>query len=595
MVFLRSAALLATAARASNWGDGNGKVGDVPASFDCAMRKAAYDFGKKLVPRQGSFEALYYALDLNSDDCHVDYDAFAGPKADDVILPADAVYVAPGGAGDGAAASPLGALQAAYDLAASRASKTVVLRGGTHFVDEPVLLTSAHSGLRVAAYPGEAPKVSGGVELDVAWKRVKGSDVNLYVSDVDVDDVPGLQIDGVRSTRARYPNLPGGLEVSCGYGCMIPSANATWTPPDFDRFGEVEYFTDNRSDTLRDDTPDGWFQRYMVGREGLCSVYDPPVSYWCSEKPSGGGAFAFRTPSGVAIDLPNAPYADAGDALFFVWRPARWANWMFEVAAERGGNYTFGRGGNQGARGSDNGGDFFVENVFEELDYPNEFFFDKKAKKLYLVHNGTGAPPDDATVVATKQRVLLNVSGTQWDPVRDVKHEGVTFTSTRYTYMDPHGVPSAGDWALDRVAAVFLQGTEGVTFEKCAFDRLDGNAVMVSGYNRGATIVDSDFSFVGGNAVAAWGYTNETATDPGRPGVVNENWPAAGVDGTDGEHPVGTTVRGCTAREVGLYEKQSSFYVQAKTAASKIEGNVFFNGARRRPAFSFEKRVGRDR
>ena len=585
MVFLRSAALLATAARASNWGDGNGKVGDVPASFDCAMRKAAYDFGKKLVPRQGSFEALYYALDLNSDDCHVDYDAFAGPKADDVILPADAVYVAPGGAGDGAAASPLGALQAAYDLAASRASKTVVLRGGTHYVQEPVLLTRKHSGLRVVAYPGEAPKVSGGVELDVAWKRVKGSDVNLYVSDVDVDDVPGLQIDGVRSTRARYPNLPGGLEVSCGYGCMIPSANATWTPPDFDRFGEVEYFTDNRSDTLRDDTPDGWFQRYMVGREGLCSVYDPPVSYWCSEKPSGGGAFAFRTPSGVAIDLPNAPYADAGDALFFVWRPARWANWMFEVAAERGGNYTFGRGGNQGARGSDDGGDFFVENVFEELDYPNEFFFDKKAKKLYLVHNGTGAPPDDATVVATKQRVLLNVSGTQWDPVRDVKHEGVTFTSTRYTYMDPHGVPSAGDWALDRVAAVFLQGTEGVTFDKCAFDRLDGNAVMVSGYNRGATIVDSDFSFVGGNAVAAWGYTNETATDPGRPGVVNENWPAAGVDGTDGEHPVGTTVRGCTAREVGLYEKQSSFYVQAKTAASKIEGNVFFNGARRRPAF----------
>jgi hypothetical protein len=255
---------------------------------------------------------------------------------------------------------------------------------------------------------------------------------------------------------------------------------------------------------------------------------------------------------------------------------------MFEVGAYNASanNFTFGRGGNPGARGHDQGGDWFVENVFEELDYPNEFFFDKKTKKLYLVHNGTGAPPDAATVVATKQRVLLNVSGTQWDPVRDVKHEGVTFTSTRYTYMDPHGVPSAGDWALDRVAAVFLQGTEGVTFDKCAFDRLDGNAVMVSGYNRGATIVDSDFSFVGGNAIAAWGYTNETATDPGRPGVVNENWPAAGVDGTDGEHPVGTTVKGCTAREVGLYEKQSSFYVQAKTAASKIEGNVFFNGPR---------------
>lgn len=73
----------------------------------------------------------------------------------------------------------------------------------------------------------------------------------------------------------------------------------------------------------------------MVGTHGLCSVYDPPVSYWCSEQPSGGGAFAFRTPSGVTPKpgaLPNAPYKDASDALFFVWRPARWSNWMFELA-----------------------------------------------------------------------------------------------------------------------------------------------------------------------------------------------------------------------------------------------------------------------
>jgi hypothetical protein len=82
--------------------------------------------------------------------------------------------------------------------------------------------------------------------------------------------------------------------------------------------------------------------------------------------------------------------------------------------------------------------------------------------------------------------------------------------------MDPHGVPSAGDWALDRVGAVFLQGTEGVRFDACSFERVDGNAVMVSGYNRHAAITNSDFAFVGGNAVAAWGYTNETASGPER-------------------------------------------------------------------------------
>ena len=141
-------------------------------------------------------------------------------------------------------------------------------------------------------------------------------------------------------------------------------------------------------------------------------------------------------------------------------------------------------------------------------------------------------------------------------------------------------MPSAGDWALDRFSAVFLQGTEGVDIDGCTFERLDGNAVMISGYNRNATVQNSDFSFIGGNAIASWGFTNETATDPGRPGVAIENYPEAGVDGTDGEHPRYNTIISNTAREVGLYEKQSSFYVQAKTAQSIIQGNVFFNGPR---------------
>lgn len=50
-------------------------------------------------------------------------------------------------------------------------------------------------------------------------------------------------------------------------------------------------------------------------------------------------------------------YLPGEDARFFVWRPARWANWMFDVAKydkERN-NFTFGRGGNQGARGENKG------------------------------------------------------------------------------------------------------------------------------------------------------------------------------------------------------------------------------------------------
>ena len=145
--------------------------------------------------------------------------------------------------------------------------------------------------------------------------------------------------------------------------------------PPLPQFGNVSFYTDTDASHARPNH--GWFEQYMIGTHGLCSVYDPPVSYWCSAHPSGGGAFAFRTPSGLTPKpnaLPHLPYRDVTDAVFFVWRPYRWANWMFEVASydrERA-NFTFGRGGNQGARGDNSGGDWFVENVFEELDWPGE-------------------------------------------------------------------------------------------------------------------------------------------------------------------------------------------------------------------------------
>merc|ERR1740130_502527 len=267
---------------------------------------------------------------------------------------------------------------------------------------------------------------------------------------------------------------------------MIDGSQASWTPPDFNKFGPVTYYTDSNPQHDRNDTAKGWFKHYMIGVNGLCSVYDPPVGYWCSEHPSGGGAFAFRTPSGVTPKsgaLPNAPYKDVSEMIINVWRPARWANWMFEVghydAAQ--GNFTFGAGGNQGARGNNKGGDFFVENVFEELENPGEFFFDKATGELYLFYNGTGAPPADMEVVVPQVKTLLNISGTQWAPVKDLTLDGLTFKSSRYTYMDPHGVPSAGDWSLDRNGALFLQGTENLKVQNSIFDRLDGNGVMISG------------------------------------------------------------------------------------------------------------------
>ena len=55
------------------------------------------------------------------------------------------------------------------------------------------------------------------------------------------------------------------------------------------------------------------------------------------------------------------------------------------------------------------------------------------------------------------------------------------------TFMEPHGVPSGGDWALQRTAALFFEGTERVSVEACVLQRLDGNALMLSGTLCGMT------------------------------------------------------------------------------------------------------------
>ena len=68
----------------------------------------------------------------------------------------------------------------------------------------------------------------------------------------------------------------------------------------------------------------------MVGRQtetnkGPCSVYDPPISYWCANKTQGGGAAEFVLPSGLKYTgkLPHAPYKSVAGAVLWAWRSVR--------------------------------------------------------------------------------------------------------------------------------------------------------------------------------------------------------------------------------------------------------------------------------
>merc|ERR1711988_308792 len=61
-------------------------------------------------------------------------------------------------------------------------------------------------------------------------------------------------------------------------------------------------------------------------------------------------------------------------------------------------------------------------------------------------------------------------------------------------------------------------------------------------------------------------------------------------DATGGEQPRFTTVVGNFVHELGIYEKQSSAWGQAKACLSTLEGNIFFNMPR--AAINFNDGLG---
>jgi hypothetical protein len=118
-------------------------------------------------------------------------------------------------------------------------------------------------------------------------------------------------------------------------------------------------------------------------------------------------------------------------------------------------------------RGSDCG-PIKVEGLFAELDAPGEYFVSAATSKLYLFYNGTGPPPPSATrpLVVPALQTLLSIrgryaaaggaaaAGPPAETVANVTVRGIGFRDSKPTFLEPHGIPSGGDWSLQRTAAV---------------------------------------------------------------------------------------------------------------------------------------------
>jgi hypothetical protein len=178
-----------------------------------------------------------------------------------------------------------------------------------------------------------------------------------------------------------------------------------------------------------------------------------------------------------------------------------------------------------------------VENIFEELDAPGEWFFNRKEQQLYFMPE-----PDvnlkTATVEIVRLRHLIEFNGSKENPVKNVHLKGFVFRHAARPFMENKEPLLRSDWTVYRGGALVFSGVEDCSIVDCEFDQVGGNTIFVNNYNRRISIRGCYIHHSGANGIAfvgdpeavrspifRYGPQNFSAMDS-TPGPKNDNYPS---------------------------------------------------------------------
>jgi hypothetical protein len=180
---------------------------------------------------------------------------------------------------------------------------------------------------------------------------------------------------------------------------------------------------------------------------------------------------------------------------------AEWGGMHYIITGKGADNHVTYEGGWQNNRPMGIHDIRFVENIFEELDAPGEWFLDAKNSLLYF-YPPPGVDPATAIIEAVRLRHLVEFRGTEQAPVRFVRFKGLTFRHAARTFMENKEPLVRSDWTTYRGGALFYTGCEDCSLEDCFIDQVGGNAVFVNNYNRRVTVRGCHIAKAGANGVA---------------------------------------------------------------------------------------------
>ncbi|PNW28409.1 PDZ domain-containing protein [Formosa algae] len=197
-----------------------------------------------------------------------------------------------------------------------------------------------------------------------------------------------------------------------------------------------------------------------------------------------------------------ATWKNPKGAFFHALHGGKWGGFHFVISGIDENGEAILEGGHQNNRGSKPHEEFrMVENVFEELDSPGEWFLDKSAHKLYYWPK-ENLDVNQAKIEVAVLKDLIQVVGTLEKPVRNLTISGLSFQNTTRTFMEDYEPLLRSDWSIYRGSVVYFEGTENCIVEHNEFVNLGGNVIMASKYNKGLQIIGNHMHDNGASAVS---------------------------------------------------------------------------------------------
>ena len=380
-----------------------------------------------------------------------------------------------------------------------------VFMDGVHYLDSTLAVTPDQSGtagcpvIYEAQHEGKAV-ISGGKRLGLQWEKWQGNVYVASLTDPTVSVIDQLYVNGTRKPMSSYPN----------------------------RNGKNVF--------------DAWDLSHQATPNAEADLFNPRrVATWKNPK----GAYIHAMHSSLWGDMHWLVTGKKS----VIGKPGKKGTLETELV------YV---GGWQNNRPSAMHPVYrMIENVFEELDEPGEWFFNPTAKKLYYYPEATD-DINQLNVECVRLTELVRFDGKRSAAVSNTSFRGLVFRHAARTFMENKEPLLRSDWTTCRKGAITYYGAENCELVNCEFDQVGGNAICVNGYNRNLLFKGCYIHDSGANGIAFVGDPSSVRSPLFRYGGQNYQ----DIDRTPGPkndlYPSNCKVEECLLTRTGRVEKQTA-------------------------------------